>query len=58
MPYDNMGDPKNITEKNLEEAGKTAAIGKKGVIEAKKNMIALLQLQIKKDELSKPQEQY
>jgi hypothetical protein len=34
-----MGDPKNIVEKFFEEAGQTDAIGKAGVVQAKKNMM-------------------
>ena len=53
-----MGDPKNITEKNFEEAGQTDAIGKQGKITAKKNMTALLQKEVEKDELEEPRDQY
>ena len=57
-PYDTMGDPKNIVEKFFEEAGQTAAIGKAGVMEAKKHMMELLQAELEKQELEKPKEQY
>ena len=36
MPYDAMGDARNIVEKFFEEAGQTDAIGKAGVLQAKK----------------------
>jgi hypothetical protein len=57
-PYDTMGDPKNIVEKIFEEAGETAAIGKAGVMQAKKHMMELLQAELEKQELEKPKEQY
>jgi hypothetical protein len=57
-PYDTMGDAKNIVEKFFEEAGQTAAIGKAGVTQAKKNMMELLQAELEKQELEKPKEQY
>ncbi len=57
-PYDPMGDPKNIVEKFFEEAGQTAAIGKAGVMQAKKNMMELLKAEFEKNELEKPKEQY
>ncbi|HEX9134157.1 MAG TPA: hypothetical protein VF844_17835 [Ktedonobacteraceae bacterium] len=53
-----MGDPKNIVEKFFEEAGQTAAIGKAGVMQAKKHMLELLQAELEKQELEKPKEQY
>ncbi len=53
-----MGDPKNIVEKFFEEAGQTAAIGKAGVMQAKKNMMELLKAEFEKNELEKPKEQY
>jgi len=52
-----MGDPKNIEEKFFEEAGQTAAIGKAGVMQAKKHMMELLQAELEKQELEKPKEQ-
>jgi hypothetical protein len=57
-PYDTMGDAKNIVEKFFAEAGQTAAIGKAGVMQAKKNMMELLQAELEKQELEKPKEQY
>ncbi len=58
MPYDNMGDPKNLTEKDFEAAGLTAAIGKKGIVTAKRNMLELLQKELEAEELEKPKEDY
>jgi hypothetical protein len=53
-----MGDPKNIVERFFEEAGQTDAIGKAGVVQAKKNMMELLQVELDAQELEKPKKQY
>jgi hypothetical protein len=53
-----MGDPKNIVEKFFEEAGQTEAIDKAGVVQAKKNMLELLQAELEANELEKPERQY
>jgi hypothetical protein len=53
-PYDTMGGAKNIVEKFFEEAGQTAAIGKAGVLQAKKHKLELLQAELEKQELEKP----
>lgn len=58
-PADTMGEPdKNITEDYFEKAGDADAIGKAGKKKAKQNMIELLQIELEKDELDKPREQY
>ena len=57
-PYDTMGDPSNVTESDFEAAGQTEAIGKAGTVEAKRHMLRLLQLELERDELKKPKEQY
>lgn len=51
-PYDDMGSPNNITERNFEAAGHG------DVRAAKENMIELLRLELEKDELQSPKEQY
>lgn len=58
MPYNDMGDPKNITEDTFKEAGQTSAVGKAGVMQAKKNMLELLKMEMEKDQLEKPEENY
>jgi hypothetical protein len=45
--YDELGNPKNMTERYFVEAGQTAATGKAGTVEAKRRML----------ELDKPKEQ-
>jgi hypothetical protein len=57
-PYDEMGDPANITEQAFEAAGRTEAIGRAGKVEAKRHMLRLLQLELERDELEHPQVQY
>jgi hypothetical protein len=57
-PYDDMGDPKNITEQFFEEAGQTEAIGKAGKVAAKRHMLHLLQAELERGELETPQQQY
>lgn len=53
-----MGNKDNITEDYFDKAGQTDAIGKEGKVAAKKNMIALLQKEVDKEELENPQRQY
>ncbi|GEM_PF-3605029 len=53
-----MGHEDNVTEVDFEKAGQTDAIEKEGKLKAKKNMIALLQKEVEKEELEKPKEQY
>jgi hypothetical protein len=57
-PYDTMGDARNMVEKFFEEAGQTEAIGKAGVLQAKKHMLELLQAELEQHELEKPKQQY
>ena len=57
-PYDDMGSKKNISEVNFEQAGQTVAIKKAGTLKAKKNMVALLEKEVNKEELKKPEKQY
>ncbi len=45
-PGDDMGDPKNITDKTFEEAAKAAKLSLK---EAKKNTLDLLKITLKKE---------
>lgn len=44
-PVDDMGDPKNITDKTFEEAAKAS---KKSQKEAKRNTLELLKLELEK----------
>ena len=58
LPYNDMGDQKNLTEKDFEEAGTTAAIGAAGTLKAKQNMLHLLKEELEKGELAKPKKKY
>jgi hypothetical protein len=57
-PYDTMDDERNIVEAFFERAGQTEAIGNAGVLAAKQHMLELLQAELERQELEKPQEQY
>jgi hypothetical protein len=46
IPNDNLGDPKNITNKTFEEAAKAAG---QSVDEAKRNTLALLKKVLKEE---------
>lgn len=58
MPYNDMGSKDNITEDYFDRAGKTEAIGEAGKLAAKKNMIELLEKEVKREELENPKTQY
>jgi len=53
-----MGDARNMVEQFFAAAGQTEAIGKAGVVQAKKHMLELLQAELEKQELEQPKEQY
>lgn len=58
LPYEDHGDPRNITEHHLEAAGQTKEIKQAGKKPAKENILKLLHLQKDKDELEKPKKDY
>jgi hypothetical protein len=58
LPYEDHGDPRNITEHHLEQAGQTKEIKKAGKTAAKKNVLELLELQKDGDQLTRPKESY
>lgn len=58
MPFEDHGDPRNIVESALVEAGKTKEIKNAGRSEAKRNMAELIQLQEEADELDDPKKSY
>jgi hypothetical protein len=53
-----MGEEENLIEDFFERAGKTKAIGRAGKVQAKKNMLELLQKELQKGELENPKNQY
>jgi hypothetical protein len=58
MPYEDHGDPRNIVENALIEAGKTKEIKNAGRATAKRNMLELIEAQQKAGELDEPRESY
>lgn len=58
MPFQDHGDPRNIIERALIDAGKTKAIGSVGTAKAKQNMLELIELQQRAGELDEPRESY
>jgi hypothetical protein len=58
LPYDDHGDPKNIVEEPLVQAGETEAIAKAGRKTAKENMMELIGLEEKMGELGNPRQDY
>lgn len=58
MPYADHGDPRNLTEKDLEASTKTKAAGGADIAAIKQNVEELIRLQEEAGELLKPKEQY
>jgi hypothetical protein len=58
LPYEDHGDPANIVEHDLEEAGQTEAIDEAGISAAKINMLELIQLQQEAGDLERPNQDY
>jgi hypothetical protein len=58
LPYEDHGDPRNIVEDHLENAGKTEAIEAAGAEQAKKNMLELLEIQSRQGDLGAPKADY
>lgn len=58
MPYESHGDPRNIVEDALIEAGKTKEIKNAGRSKAKRNVLELIELQQEAGELDEPRESY
>ena len=58
MPYADHGDPRNLTEKNLEEAMKTKAAGGADITKVKQNVEELIGLEKMAGDEAKPKEQY
>jgi hypothetical protein len=58
LPFEDHGDPANLIEDDLEEAGQTDAIETAGIRAAKLNMLELIMLQQESGELERPKEDY
>ena len=58
LPYEDHGDPANLIEDHLRDAGQTETIDKAGVTTAKENMLELLRLQKDAGDLTQPRQDY
>ena len=58
MPFDDHGDPRNLTEKNLRDATLTEAAKGADIQKVKENVQALIGLETEADELAEPKQQY
>lgn len=58
LPFEDHGDPRNIVETHLDNAGRTETIEHAGVDQAKKNMLELLEIQRDRGDLGSPKENY
>jgi hypothetical protein len=58
LPYERHGDPNNIIEDDLKDAGQTETIKKAGVKAAKENMLELIQIQRAQGDLEQPKKDY
>jgi hypothetical protein len=58
LPYERHGDPDNIVEEDLKNAGQTETIKRAGVEQAKKNILELIELQKSRGDLVNPKKDY
>ena len=58
LPYESHGDPRNIVEQALIDAGKTKEIKNAGRVKAKENMLELIRAQQAAGELDEPRNSY
>jgi hypothetical protein len=58
MPFEDHGDPRNLTEKNLRDAMATKAAGGADIEKVKENVEELIRLETEADELAEPKQQY
>ena len=58
LPYEDHGDPANLIEEHLTKAGLTDTIEQAGTVQAKENMLELLQLQKEAGDLDRPKDDY
>jgi hypothetical protein len=58
MPYADHGDPRNLTEKDLDASTKTEAAGGADVKTAKENVAELIRLEREAGEEGRPRERY
>lgn len=58
LPYDDHGDPANITEEDLRKAGKAEAMEGAGLKQAKQNVLELIEMQKNGGDLENPKKDY
>lgn len=58
LPFEDHGDPRNIVEQALIEAGKTKEVKNAGRATAKQNMLELIEEQRVAGELEEPRQSY
>lgn len=58
LPYEDHGDPANVTESDLNKAGQTSTIKRAGVAAAKRNLLELIELQDRDGSLARPKKDY
>lgn len=58
MPFEDHGDPRNLTEKNLRDATLTKAAGGADIRKVKENVEELIRLESEADELAEPKQKY
>jgi len=58
LPYEDHGDPRNIVEQALVNAGNTKEIKNAGRVKAKENMFELTREQQRRGELEEPRANY
>jgi hypothetical protein len=58
LPFEDHGDPRNLTEKNLRDATMTEAAKGADIAKVKESVEELIRLEGESDELSEPKQQY
>jgi hypothetical protein len=58
LPFEDHGDPRNIVERALIEAGKTKEIKNAGRVKAKQNMLELIEEERRRRGLEEPKKSY
>jgi hypothetical protein len=58
MPYEDHGDPRNLTEQNLQDAALTKEAGGADITKVKENVAELIDLQRRANEEAQPKQKY
>ena len=58
MPFEDHGDPRNLTENNLRDAAMTDAAKGADIRKVKENVQELIGLEAAADQLAEPKQQY